>query len=198
MLAPQGSAVAAFPLGWSADGRFLAFSNVTNETSRDIWVLPLGGTPAPFVATPLDERAGTLSPDGRWLLYALKQTGRDEEVYVQAYPGPGGRWLISTAGGMEPVWSRDGREIFYRTLDGARMMAASVQTSPTFSAALPRVLFEGRYALASGGFYSNYDVSKDGREFLMLEPEEAMANTQINVVLNWFEELKRRVPAGGR
>jgi dipeptidyl aminopeptidase/acylaminoacyl peptidase len=198
MLAPQGSGVAAFPLGWSADGRFLAFSNVTNETSRDIWVLPLGGIPAPFVATPIDERAAMFSPDGRWLIYALKQTGRDEEIYVQAYPGPGGRWLISTGGGMEPVWSRDGTEVFYRTLDGSRMWAVSVRTSPTFSASPPKPLFEDRYARQGGGFYSNYDVSKDGREFLMLEPEQEIADAQLNVILNWFEELKRRVPAGAR
>ena len=144
--------MATFPLAWSADGRLLAFSNPTNQTSRDIWVLPLGGTPAPFLASPLDERAGMFSPDGRWLVYALKQTGRDEEIYVQAYPGPGGRWLISTGGGMEPVWSPDGKEIFYRALDGSRMLTVSVKTSPTFSASPPKSLFEDRYARQAGVF----------------------------------------------
>ena len=99
---------------------------------------------------------------------------------------------------MEPVWSPDGKEIFYRALDGSRMLTVSVKTSPTFSASPPKSLFEDRYARQAGGFYSNYDVSKNGREFLMLDPEQAVADAQLNVVLNWFEELKRRVPAGAR
>jgi serine/threonine-protein kinase len=134
------------------------------------------------------------SPDGRWLVYAVKEAGRDEEVYVQAYPGPGTRWLISSGGGTEPVWSPTGQEIFYRTPDGTRMMSVTVQTRPTLQAAAPRQLFQGGYAVAPGNFWANYDVGPDGQQFLMLEPEQVGSDTQVAVILNWFEELKRRVP----
>jgi serine/threonine-protein kinase len=116
-----------------------------------------------------------------------------EEVYVQAYSGPGGKWQISTEGGVEPVWARNGRELFYRTED--RMMAVEIRTQPAFSVGTPRLLFEGEYVYLPWG--ANYDVSADGQRFLMLKPsEEQQPATQINVVLNWFEELKKRVPSG--
>lgn len=113
---------------------------------------------------------------------------------MQSYPGPGGKWLISTDGGTEPVWNRNGRELFYRS--GNTMMAVEVTTQPTVSAAKPRVLFEGQYLLTrfpQAGV--TYDVSPDGQRFLMVkEIEQTTTATQINVVLNWFEELTRRVP----
>jgi hypothetical protein len=114
---------------------------------------------------------------------------------VQPYPGPGGKWLISTEGGAEPVWNPNGRELFYRS--GDKMMVVEVTTQPAFSAGKPKLLFEGSYQPTQGSF-PNYDVSPDGQRFLMLKPTEqqAQAATQINVVLNWFEELKRRVPSG--
>jgi hypothetical protein len=132
------------------------------------------------------------SPDGRWLAYSSNETGRSE-VYVRGYPLPGGKWQISTEGGTEPVWNRNGRELFYR--NGNRVMAVDIVASATFSAGKPQVLFEGPYepTLMTN---ANYDVSLDGRRFLMLKasaPEEE-ALTQINVVLNWFEDLRRRVP----
>src|SRR5437762_6529613 len=83
------------------------------------------------------------SPDGRWLAYASNETGR-YEVYVQPFPGPGGKWQISTEGGREPAWARSARELFYR--NGGKMMVADVLTQPTFTAARPRMLFEGHYA----------------------------------------------------
>ena len=114
---------------------------------------------------------------------------------MQPYPGPGGKSQISTEGGMEPVWNPKGGELFYRI--GDRMMAVEVTTQPSFHAGKPRVLFEGRYepTPATG---PNYDVAPDGQRFLMLKPseQEAAAPNQIDVVLNWFEELKRRVPPG--
>jgi Tol biopolymer transport system component len=193
VLAQQAPAVGIFPLAWSADGQLLAYSNPTGETSRDVWVMPRDGKPAPFLNTTLDERAAMFSPDGHWMVYAVKDTGREEEVYVQPYPGPGGRWLISAGGGTEPVWSRDGKEIFYRTLDGSKMMSVAVQTRTVFSASAPKLLFHGSYARSPGTYFSNYDVSPDSQRFIMLEPEKSAADTQVNVVLNWAEELKRRL-----
>jgi len=107
---------------------------------------------------------------------------------VAPYPGQGGTLLISTEGGTTPKWSRDGRELFYR--NGDKMMAVDVQTSPAFGAGTPKVLFKGTFA-------SSYDVSPDGKRFLMVKPPAAsLAPTdQVTVVLNWFEELRRRVPA---
>jgi dipeptidyl aminopeptidase/acylaminoacyl peptidase len=142
--------------------------------------------------TPFGESAAMFSPDGRWLAYVSTESGRSQ-IYVQAYPGPAAKWQISTDGGTEPMWNRNGRELFYR--NGSRMMTVDIAAQPTFSASRPRVLFEGQYEptlLAT----ANYDVSPDGQRFLMLKasagPEEAP--TQINVVFNWFEELRRRVP----
>ena len=114
---------------------------------------------------------------------------------MQPYPGPGGKWQISTEGGTEPVWNPNGRELFYRS--GNKMMAVDIATQPGFSAGKPRMLFEGPYR-PTPVTNPNYDVSPDGQRFLMVKPseQEQAAPTQINVVLNWFEELKRRVPVG--
>ncbi len=183
------------PNSWSPDGQLLAFIEITPTTGWDIWVLRLSDRKAqPFLRTPFNESAPWFSPDGRWLAYVSDESGRFE-VYVQPYPGPGGKWLISTEGGVEPVWNPNGRELFYR--NGDKMMAVEVTTRPGFSAGKPKALFEGKY-LPTPVTFPNYDVSPDGQRFLMLKPSEpeAAAPTQINVVLNWFEELKRRVPSG--
>jgi serine/threonine-protein kinase len=175
---------------WSPDG-VLAFEELNPATGRDIWVLRLSDRKAqPFLHMPFDEAAPAFSPDGRWLAYASDETGR-YEIYVQPYPGPGGKSQISTEGGTEPVWAHDG-EIFYRQEN--KIMAVGTKTQPTFSAGNPKVLFEGRY-VRTQQTQPNYDVSRDGQRFLMVKAsEQTEAATQINVVLNWFEELKRRVP----
>jgi Tol biopolymer transport system component len=184
-----------FPMSWSSDGQLLAFVEIDPTTGYDIWVLRLSDRKAqPFLRTRFNESVPRFSPDGRWLAYISNESGR-WEIYVQSYPGPGGKWQISTEGGTEPVWNRNGRELFYRS--GGKMMAVDIVSQPGFSGGKPRVLFEGRYTPAPGTT-PNYDVSPDGQRFLMIKPSEASeaAPTQIQVVLNWFEELKRRVPAG--
>ena len=173
-----------YPTSWSPDGQTLAFQQAT--AGRDIWMLPLKGEATSFLATSFTERSPMFSPDGRWLAYVSNESGRFE-VYVQAYPGPGGKWPISIEGGNEPLWSRDGRELFYR--EGNKMMVVAVRTAPTFTADKPRLLFEGLYVTDSS---ANYDVSLDGQRFLMIKEEGQ--GSQINVILNWFEELKRLVP----
>jgi Tol biopolymer transport system component/tRNA A-37 threonylcarbamoyl transferase component Bud32 len=184
------------PHSWSPDGRFLAFIEVNPSTGVDIWVLPLSDRKVqPFLRTQFTEGAPRFSPDGRWLAYVSDESGRFE-VYVQLYPGPGGKWQISTEGGDEPVWNPSGRELFYRS--GERMMAVDIATQPSFTAGKPRLLFKGQY-VPTATTPANYDVSPDGQRFLMLKSEEQSsfsAPTQIVVVQNWFEELKRRVPAG--
>jgi Tol biopolymer transport system component len=183
------------PNSWSRDGQLLAFIEVNPTTGYDIWVLRMSDRKAqPFLRTPFNEGAPRFSPDGRWLAYVSDESGRFE-IYVQPYPGPGGKWQVSTEGGMEPAWNPNGRELFYRS--GDKMMAVEITTQPSFSAGKPRVLFERPYQPTPGTF-PNYDVSPDGQRFLMLKPSEQgqAAPTQINVVLNWFEELKQKVPAG--
>jgi eukaryotic-like serine/threonine-protein kinase len=182
------------PMSWSPDGQLLAYFEVNPITQRDIWVLRMTDRKAqPFLRTQFDEAVPQFSPDGRWLAYISNESGR-YEIYVQPYPGPGGKWQISTEGGTEPVWNRNGRELFYRSDD--KMMAVEIATQPGFAAGTPRMLFEGRYAPAPFPT-ANYDVSPDGQRFLMVKPsEQEAATTQINVVLNWFEELKQKVPTG--
>jgi len=110
---------------------------------------------------------------------------------VKPYPGPGGKWSISTEGGTEPRWSADGRELFYRLED--KMMVVGVQSEPAFSSGSPQLVFEVPYLTDQFGT-SNYDVSTDGERFVMIKETEVQEATPIHVVLNWFEELKRLVP----
>jgi eukaryotic-like serine/threonine-protein kinase len=171
VLAPDADATVLFPLAWSRTGGVLAYSRPVATTGRDIWTLQPGEPPRPFVDTLRDERSAMFSPDGRWIVYAETEAGRDEQIYVQPYPGPGDRVGISPGGGSEPVWSPTGREIFYRSLDGGHMMVVDVGTKPGFTTSGPRQLFEfeGRFRPQTGAFWSNYDVSPDGLRFLMVE-----------------------------
>ena len=182
------------PVSVSPDGKRVAYTDVDRLTGNDIWVVSLDGDRAaqPFLKTPASESNAHFSPDGRWLAYASDESGRIE-VYVQPFPGPGGKWTISTDGGNEPVWSRDGRELFYR--NGDAVMAVPITSHPTFAAGLPRRLFSAQFEPTGTGT-SGYDVSPDGRRFLMIQPTEPEPPaTQVNIVINWFEELRRLVPS---
>jgi serine/threonine protein kinase/Tol biopolymer transport system component len=179
---------------WSPDDRVLAFIEAGPQSGRGIWLLRPDGDriPQPFLQDAFNEGSPFFSPDGRWLGYVSDQSGRNE-VYVQPFPGPGAKWQISTDGGTEPAWTRNGREITYR--NGGKMMAVEVATQPAFTASKPKLLFETANNFNGPG--ANYDVSADGQRFLMIKEDEQVATaTQINVVLNWFEELKQKVPTG--
>jgi Tol biopolymer transport system component len=180
------------PYSWSPDGQLLAFNDAA--ATQHIKVLRMGDRKVvPFPGTSFKEGAAQFSPDGRWLAYVSDESGRNE-IYVQPYPGPGRKWQISTEGGTEPLWNPNGRELFYRS--GDKMMAAEIAAQPYFSAGKPKVLFAGQFQQSPNPTpNANYDVSPDGQRFLMLKPgERDPAPTQINVVANWFEELKRKVP----
>jgi len=181
-----------FPSSWSPDGGVLAYYTVGTENRRDIHGMNLDGdrTPFPILVTEFNEHSPVFSPDGGLLAFVSDRSGK-EEVYVQPYPAPGPRHQVSTEGGREPMWSRDGRELFYRS--GDRMIAVRVETEPRFSAGLPRVLFEARFQMDRGGGQM-YDVSADGQRFLMIRSPQEHELTEIRVVLNWAEELKRLVP----
>jgi serine/threonine-protein kinase len=186
------------PTSWSPDGKVLAFYEWGPNAPRDIWLLPMEGERKPqlVISSPNVDCCARFSPDGQWLAYVSTETGR-RHVYVRPYPETRGKWLVSgEEGGGEPVWSPDGTELFYRSgSQMERMMAVFIHTEPTFSSETPRVLFEGSYqrSAASPGDNPYYDISPDGQRFLMIKREQ-QAGTQINVVLNWFEELKRLVP----
>jgi Tol biopolymer transport system component len=127
-------------------------------------------------------------PFGKWVAYESDESGRNE-IYVVPYPGPGGKSQVSNDGGTQPRWNRNGRELFFRS--GAKMMAVDVETGATFRAGTPRMLFEK--------VSSDYDVAPDGRRFLMLKPAKTMTeSTELHVILNWFDDLRRRVPLEGK
>jgi Tol biopolymer transport system component len=186
---------------WSRDGEVLPFVEQGPTTRGDIWALSRTGNrqPVPVVQTRFDEEYPEFSPDGHWLAYSSDESGRPE-VYVQPYPGPGPRVLISTEGGIAPSWGKGGRELFYVApavppgSPGLRMMVVPVAVVPTFTAGLPRMLFQGR--LNAGSSVRGYDVTSDGQRFLMVQNKErpAIKPTYIVLVQNWVEELKARVP----
>lgn len=176
---------------WSPDGKLLAFHSGSPSST---WLLRMDDRKAaPFLRTSFNQGATQFSPDGRWVTYISDETGHPE-VYVQPYPGPGEKWQISTEGGTEPLWNPNGRELFYRS--GDKMMSAEITTRPRFSAGKAKVLFVGQYQPSQNSARTaNYDVSPVGQRFLMLKPGgQGQAVTQINVVLNWLEDMKRRAP----
>lgn len=162
-----------------------------DATGPDILALPPGETsePRPILATPATEGAmgAALSPDGRWLAYAADPTG-ELEIWVRPYPGPGAPVRVSIGGGTEPVWARDGRELYWWSHSGM-IMAAAIQPGSEFDFTAPVALFESRYSRHFGQPPS-YDVAPDGR-FLMLKPPETEA-MPITVITNWVTEVERR------
>jgi Tol biopolymer transport system component len=179
------------PSDWSPDGRFLLFRSVDPVTSHDLWALPLDGRrqPFPVVRTNFVEAFGQFSPDGRWIAYQSDETGR-EEVYVQPFPGPGPKLHISTQGGAQMRWRRDGKEMFYLALDG-RMMAVQMRSThggARLEASEPEPLFTarvGEIVPLQSGYLLSYVVSPDGQRFLMNEIVEEPAAMPVTVLLNW-------------
>jgi len=173
-------------IAWSALGA------VVYAERGELWSLSLsaGSQPQPFAPSRFNESSPTFSPDGRWLAFVSDESGRTE-VYVRPFPGSGESHTISVGGGSEPVWDRRGRELFYR--NGDAVMVVAVTTQPTLTAGRPRLLFTGPFVRGSDRV--NYDASPDGESFVMLDSgEDSGAATKINLMLNWFEELKRLTP----
>jgi len=130
---------------------------------------------------------------GDSLAYVSDEAGR-QDVYLQPYPATGDRWSISTAGRTEPLWSPDGKELFYR--HGNTVLAVDITATSSFEPGIPRALFDGKYLTSreSENGPRQYDISPDGKRFLMVHREPSSIPTHINVVLNWLEELERLVP----
>jgi len=185
-----GSLSGDLPCSVARDGDTLAFMRQNAQTSRDIYVLSLHGQsrPRPVVNTSAFEGGAQFSPDGHWMAYASDESGQ-MQVYVRPFPGPDRRWQVSTQGGTQPSWNRNGKEIFYRV--GNKMMVVTVSGGVDLALSQPRQLFEQRYVFQNVSL-ANYDVSPDGQRFVMVKDEAGSG--RLNVVLNWTEELKRLVP----
>jgi eukaryotic-like serine/threonine-protein kinase len=189
------------PCSWSSDGKTLALEAMNSDfTHLDIATLSMDGDHAIKLLLRADYTEGqpTISPDGKYMAYMSNESGQ-MEVYVRPFPEVNkGKWPISTEGGESPLWSPDGRELFYR--QGNAVMAVAMDTKSTFNAGKPRILFQGAYA---SGYSESpaWDISPEGKRFLMIKKSPSMSTAavpasprRITVILNWFEELKQRVP----
>jgi eukaryotic-like serine/threonine-protein kinase len=182
------------PVSVSPDGRYLAFNQGMFPPA--IFVLPLDGSgiPQPMVKSNFSEASAKFSPDGKWVVYCSNESGKPE-VFVRPWPGPGPKIQISSEGGTDPLWTRKGDEIFYRNAD--KMMVVAVSLAAGFQAGKPRPLWEGHYShgMSSscgppGVSSGNYDITADGRRFLMVKDnDQDVFSTKLIVVLNWAREL---------
>jgi serine/threonine-protein kinase len=194
-----------FPTSFSPDGKRLAIAQTGNGGSYDIFTMPVEADSGPgvpgvrlgkaelFLGTPFSEAGAVFSPDGRWLAYASYESGT-WEVYVRPFPGPGGRWQVSTGGGVGPLWSRDGRELLFRTMDH-RVMAVSYTTkADSFAAAKPRVWTETRPRSTDN---LNYDLAPDGKRLAAFVADDTNAEKptrHLTFLLNFYDELRRKAP----
>jgi eukaryotic-like serine/threonine-protein kinase len=184
----------AWPSSWSPDGRFLALVGSTAETGQDILVYDAQDQKTrPFLQTRSSETHPEFSPDGRWLAYVSDETGR-REVYLRSFPDASRKTLVSNQGASEPAWSPDGRELFYVSLPPRKMMKVDVRLSPDVWVGRPQALFDFAFQICDP--IRGYDLDRNGRRFLVMRVrrEPVVEITRINLIQNWFEELKAKVP----
>jgi serine/threonine-protein kinase len=187
-----------YPMAVSPDGRQLIFSEETSQTGIDLMALQLDGTRrvSPLLRSKFNERNGTISPNGHWLAYEADDSGRFE-IYMRPYPDVNSSLaLVSTDGGTRPLWTRDGKELIYVSPTGA-LMSVGVKLGSTWSATKPSVVVKEGYLTNPPWWGRSYDVSPDGRRFLMIKeggPSGTASPASLVVVQHWFEELKRLVP----
>src|SRR5262249_17012712 len=193
-----------FPWSFSPDGKRLAFAQGSSG-GYELWTVPVeneggqlrAGKPEVFLQSPANATYPAFSPDGRWIAYRSIESG-SSEIYVRAFPDKGGKWQISNSGGVFALWSRNGRELFYRTMDHQIMVASYTTKGDSFLPDKPRRWFEPN-RLADTGFYQNFDISPDGKRFIALMPAEGPGEQRANkavFLLNFFDEVRRRALAG--
>ncbi len=193
---------------WRPDGKVLAFRQSNPGTILDILTLSIEGDeqsgwkpgePKPFLNTPALEEEPAFSPDGHWIAYISNESGNDQ-VYVRPFPGPGGKWQISTGGGRFPKWSRNGKDLFYRTEDSRIMVATYSASGDSFRADKPQLWSPGQFTNFVGGI-SNFDLHPDGKRFAVLKTagaEQSAGASKVNFIFNFSDELRRRVPVNTR
>jgi eukaryotic-like serine/threonine-protein kinase len=192
-----GSDALQMPISYAPDGRLLVSVGVAGQ-QRDIHLLTFEGNRGvgPLIHSPANELWAEVSPDGRWVTYDSDESGQFE-IYVRPFPDAysGSRWQISSGGGRQPLWSREGSEIFYRDFDGA-LLSVPVTPGAAFAPGRPIKVFDGTGYVGAGaqGGGRTYDVAPDGRRFLMVKITGQGAAPQLVVVLNWFDELRRLAP----
>ncbi len=188
------------PASWSPDGETLAFTEHHPETRYDIHLLNVHNrSVTPYLNSRFDEMYPEFSPDGRWMAYASDESGR-LEVYVQPFPRGGGKRQVSSEGGSDPVWARNGKQLFYRGAGAGthptHIWSVDVQTGSGFSASKPRLVFDkSGYSDSDPGHC--WDIAPDGDRFLMVKLDERKPQplTEMVLVQNWFEEVRRLAPA---
>ncbi|MGI8785495.1 MAG: protein kinase domain-containing protein [Acidobacteriota bacterium] len=192
------------PQSWRRDGKFLTLLVQNPETNVDIFTLPVtdderpGPAPAkpePFLASPFIDVLSEFSPDGRWLAYVSNESG-NFEVYVRPFPGPGGKWQISTAGGSLPTWSRNGKELFYRSNDQRIWVCTYSASDATFRPDKPRLWSQGQFT--ERGNSRNFDLAPDGKRFAVLKApagDRQSATDRVVLIQNFFDELQRLAPS---
>jgi eukaryotic-like serine/threonine-protein kinase len=179
---------------WSRDGRFIVYTQVESQTNRDIWVLPIDGSkpgqPVAFLHTNANEFLGQLSPNSKWMAYTSDESGR-REVYVRAFPSGQNLTSISLAGGEAPRWRVDGRELFFVAADG-RMNAVPVNSAGSkFESGTPVPLFIANLVRSPNEPIIDYDVSSDGKRFLITTAAQGPTSATLNLISNWTAALNR-------
>ncbi len=194
------------PYSFFPGSRRLAYQELDPDSGYDLWTLALDGTdpdhpkpgkPELFRRTPSNEGQPAVSPDGHWIAYESNDSGR-QEVSVRPFPGPGGRVQISDEGGQLPIWSRNFRELFFQNLDNRIMVTDYTATADSFMPGKPRLWSDYQLHAVSGAL--NYDLAPDGKRFAIFPelkaPAEEKGNVHVTFLLNFFDELRRRVPVG--
>jgi Tol biopolymer transport system component len=181
----------------SPDGKVVVCieNNPANKTGADLIIVPLetGGQPRPLLQERGNQNEAEISPDGRWIAYQSDESGT-LQVWVRPFPNvEQGQWQVSSDGGSRPLWGRNSRELFYVSSD-QRLMAVPFEAGTTFRHGKPQALFDVRDNLPADALFMPFDISLDGKRFLMLKREGPAEGTTFVAVENWFEELKRLVP----
>ncbi|HYW46707.1 MAG TPA: protein kinase [Bryobacteraceae bacterium] len=195
----------AIPWSFSPGAKRLAYHEVDPQTQGDLWTVPLdtsdpahpkAGTPEQFLRTPANELVPEFSPDGRWIAYRSNESGGNE-VYVRPFPGPGGKWQISTGGGLYGIWANNGRELFYETADNRIMVMEYTVDGDSFVPGKPRLWCDRRLPYTGT---LNFALHPDGKRFAVFQAPEAIVgekgSVHVTFLLNFFDELRRRIPAG--
>lgn len=194
----------SLPFCFTPDGTRLAYTGAVSTSKQyDVSTVKIesdvsglrAGKPENFLQTPADEFGPAFSPDGRWLAYSSNESGK-YEVYVRAFPDKGGKWQISNAGGISPVWSRNGHELFFRNEDNRIMVATYGAKTDSFVPEKPRLWSDKRLADLGPTRGTNFDLAPDGKRVAALVPVETPQQSHVTFLLNFADELQRKVPAG--